>query len=65
MVKVLLACRERTRVDCATTRKKDESVKESNDVRARLMNGENDGPVVCLGEGNQAFDHIESVVCIL
>jgi hypothetical protein len=65
MIKVLLACRERTGIDCATTRKKDESVKESNDVGARLMNGEDDGAIVCLGKGNQAFDHIERVVCIL
>ena len=65
MIKVLLARGERTGIDCAATRKKDESVKESNDVGARLMNGENDGAVVGLGQSDQAFDHIECVVCIL
>jgi hypothetical protein len=65
LIEILLARREGTGIDCATTREENESVEESNDVRARLMNGENDGAVICLGQGYQAFDHVECVVCIL
>lgn len=65
MVKVLLACREGTGINRTTARKENKPVKESDDVGARLMDGENNGAVVCLGQCDEAFNHIERVVCIL
>lgn len=64
-IEILLTGREGTRVDSVATRKKDQSIKESNNVRARLMDGEDDRAIVRLGQGDQAFDHIESIISVL
>lgn len=65
LAKVLLACRERSRVDSAPAREKDQSIEESHNVGARLVDSENDRTVVRLGQGNKAFHDVKRVVGIL
>lgn len=48
-----------------TLGQKYQSAKQGNNVRAWLMDCENDSTVVCFGQGYQAFDNIERIEGIL
>ena len=60
-LKVVLTLVEVAGIDRLATRKQDKLVEERDYIAARLMNGENNGPIVCLSELHQRFDHIVRV----
>src|SRR3569623_299878 len=65
VVKILLTGGEETGVYSAAGRKKDQPVEESHNVRARLVDGENHGAVVGLGQSHQTLDDIEGIESVL
>ena len=60
-LKVVLTLVEVAGIDRLATRKQDKLVEERDYIAARLMNGENNGPVVCFGELYERLDDIVGV----
>jgi hypothetical protein len=59
---VFLALGKFSRVHHFPMSEKDEVIKQGNNVTARLVNGENNGPIIVACKGHQALDDIECII---
>ena len=60
-IKVYLACVKRSRVYRPALGEENQAVKEGDNVGSRLVNGEDDGSLVSLGQGHETFDDIVGI----
>src|SRR5690242_13163145 len=64
IVEIGLTAVEGARVHGSAFSEKDQLIEERNNVRSRLVNGKDNGPVVVLDQGSETFDDVERIVCI-
>lgn len=62
VIEIWLALGKETRVHKFALGQQDEPVEESDNVGARLVDGEDDSPLVVLGHCDKAFNHIVGIV---
>ena len=65
VIKILLAACEWTRVDRPALSQEDQSVKQGDNIGAWLMDGEDHCAIVGLCQGDETFDHVECIECVL
>jgi hypothetical protein len=63
-VKIRLTFGELSSVHEVALSEKDELIEKSYYIATRLMNCEDDGPVVVAGKRNQTFDDIVGIICV-